>query len=686
MFKFYTAILALLFMHAPWASERFYELNIDTKLVNFSGKTVEAMVVNQSIPGPKLEFSVGDTAVIQVNNKLNSDASIHWHGLLLPADQDGVPYISNFPIKPGESFTYKFPITHAGTYWYHSHSNIDEQRGQYGSIVIHPAKQQTPDYGYDYNYDEVIQLSDWIDENPKQVLANLKKSGDWYAYKKDSVVSIKDYIDKGRFKTWLKNRWQRMEGMDVSDVAYDALLANGKKNLQLLPEAKAGDKVRLRFINSAASSYFFLEQTDASFTVIAADGTDVQAVEVERFLIGMAETYDVIVTIPKSGSLAINANNIDGSGHAAITLGSGQAQPAPPPQKPDLYQDMNHSSHAGNNTMSSSTEMDHSAHKHHHMQAENQPETELSYKLLKARVPVKYQGQLREVKLDLTGDMESYNWSFNNQILSDADKIKIHRGEVVRMVFNNTTMMRHPIHLHGHFFKVISGNGDYDVIKHTVDVGPMAEVIIEFAANESKDWFFHCHNLYHAKTGMARVVRYSDYSGNPALEKAMQASDDMKDTDWYQRTDIGLYTDYATASVRYSNVRYALELEAERSGWQESEVELLALKNYGRWSQLYVGANYHNEAQQEHKWEYMLGLRYRAPFNLELDTWLNDQAELQLGFETAFQLSKHWQLEFSADSEGKKSAYLQWRSSPRFALSIGKTDDTDLSLGIAVTL
>jgi FtsP/CotA-like multicopper oxidase with cupredoxin domain len=639
--------------------------------VNYSGKKSTAIAINQSIPGPKLVFNVGDTAVIKVTNKLTTNASIHWHGLLLPQDQDGVPYITYFPIEPGASFTYRFPITHAGTYWYHSHTNIDEQRGQYGSIVIHDA--DTTASAYDY--DEVIQLSDWTDEDPKQVLNNLKKSGDWYAYQKDSVVSIKGYIDQKKFSAWLANRWQRMEGMDVSDVAYDAFLANGKKHLTLLKDANPGDKVRLRFINSGASSYFAIEQSNAPFTIIAADGTDVQPVTVQSFQMGMAETYDVIVTIPESGAVEINANNIDGTGYAKITLGDGITVAAPLPTKPDLYQTMSHQGHNGN-------------HKGHNMAAmmdhsnSSSVEKILSYKMLKTTQPTSFAGNTREIQLDLTGDMESYNWSFNNQILSNADKIKISRGEIVRFVFNNKTMMRHPLHLHGHFFKVISGNGDFDVLKHTVDVGPMAQVTIEFLADAEKDWFFHCHNLYHAKTGMARVVRYSDYDGNDEFNKAMRNSTGIRDTDWFSRSDIGAYTNYARIDFRYSNYRYAAELEAERSDWDSTELELSGLWRAGRWSQIYIAANYETI---EDDTEYKLGVRYHAPFNIELDSWLNDEGEVNIGFETAFPLTNHWQLVIEADTEKEYAGFLNWRNSPRYSVGIGVTEDTSLAIGVSIT-
>lgn len=670
--RYWISIIVLLFTQTGFATERFYELTIDTLTVNFSGKPAEAMAINQSIPGPKLTFNVGDIAVITVNNQLSTDASIHWHGLLLPQDQDGVPYITYLPIKSGESFTYRFPITHKGTYWYHSHTNIDEQRGQYGSIVIHPKDERE----LNYDYDEVIQLSDWTDEDPLQVLKNLKKSGHWYAHKKKSVISLKGYLQRRRFDAWLANRWQRMEGMDVSDVAYDAFLANGKKHLRILPEAKAGEKVRFRLINSAASSYFTLEQAAAPFTVIAADGVDVQPVKVESIRMGMAETYDVLVTIPPSGGLDIHANNIDGTGYAKISIGSGNRAAAPLPQKPDLYQVMNHNNHNTGHKGHNMTRM------HRHEGHHDMPEKLLSYSLLKTQKAVIHKGPLKIVQLDLTGDMEAYNWSFNNKILSDSDKITVNKGEVVRFVFNNTTMMRHPLHLHGHFFKVLSGNGDYDVLKHTVDVGPKEVVTIEFAANEDKDWLFHCHNLYHAKTGMARVLRYSDYSGNSDFSKAFRTSADIKDTDWYSRTDMKVYSDYAMTKFRYGNYRYTTVMAAERSEWSETEGELIILKRVNRWTQLYIAGEFEHS---DTDWEYKLGFSYHAPFNIELNGWLNNNEEIHLAIETEFQLTEHWELGLEADTEGDYSAFFEWRNSPDYSIGIGKTKDSDFGVGLSVT-
>ena len=683
-FKCSVALLLICHTCIGLAKEQFYELTIDYKTVNYTGEPVEAMVINNQLPGPVLEFTEGDIAVIKVNNRLNTEASIHWHGLLLPQDQDGVPYLTYLPIKAGESFTYRFPVTHAGTYWYHSHTNIDEQRGQYGSIVIHPKQANH----IDYDHDVVVQLSDWTNEDPKQILANLKKDGDWYALKKDSVVSLAGYAKRNALSAWITNRWQRMEGMDVSDVAYDAFLANGKIQLKLLPTAKAGDVARLRFINSAASSYFRLEQQQTPFTVIAADGIDVQAVTVESILMGMAETYDVLVTIPESGALEINANNIDGTGRASIIVGSGKYTPAPLPSRPNLYAAMNHSMHDMDMDMDMDS-MTHKHHGHHKMHGMNHSahdmtgyrKSDLRYSQLKTVKAVKHRGPLRVVKLDLTGDMESYNWSFNNKTLSKADAIKIDRGDVVQFVFTNMTMMHHPLHLHGHFFKVISGNGEHDVLKHTVDVPPMQRVTIEFAANEEKDWFFHCHNLYHAKTGMARVIRYSDYPGNPEFVEAKQQSNEIQDTDWYTRTDLKLYNNFIHGALRLSNFQYILEFDAERADWQENKTHLTAAYKLNRWTNLFIGHEYESEDGSE----YQFGINYHAPFSIDLRFWISHELDLNALLGSEFQLTKHISTEFKIDTEDDWSFDLSYKNSPNISWEVGIRDNTDWGLGMHLT-
>ncbi|MEP1445741.1 MAG: multicopper oxidase domain-containing protein [Paraglaciecola sp.] len=690
-------LLCALLITTVQAKEVRYELNVGYKTVNFSGKTVQAMAINNSIPGPLLEFNQGDTAIIKVTNHTNDDASIHWHGLLLPQAQDGVPYLTYFPIKAGTTFEYQFELSHAGTYWYHSHTRIDEQRGQYGAIVVHPKG----GYKDKFDHDVLVQLSDWTDEDPLDVLKNLKKDGDWYAYKKNSVISIKGYLQNSGLDAWISNRWQRMEGMDVSDVGYDAFLANGQTSLNLVPTAQAGDRVRVRIINSGASSYFDIQQNSGPFEIVAADGVDVQPVTVNEFRMGMAETYDVIVTIPDSGAYQFAANSMDGTGGVKVTLGSGNAESAPDPVRPNVFAKMSHGDdHSMHNmgqepqdtSQHQSHENHHNGHNHHQMmEMDEEPDAEkLDYSLLKVRQPVTYEGELQEFTLKLTGDMESYNWSFNNTPLSAADVIKINRGQVVRFHFQNESMMHHPLHLHGHFFKVISGNGEYDVLKHTVDVPPMGNVTIEFAANEYKDWFFHCHNLYHAKTGMARVVRYSDYSGNPDFVKAKMQSDEIMDFDWYGRADLALFSSHAEIMYRYSNAKHIIELEAvkhfsQESGSQyelESEVELAAHYNYkhSRWLRSFIGAR-----RMDGENEILLGVKYVLPFSIDTSLWITDEGEVNAEIETEFQLTERIGIELNASTESEWDATLEYRSSPNWSMAINANQTSGLGVGLTAT-
>lgn len=669
--------LCVVFATAANAKDVYYDLNIDYKTVNFTGEAVQAMAINDSIPAPVLEFTEGDTAVIRVKNSTDDEASIHWHGLLLPQEQDGVPYLTYFPIQENSTFEYRFDLTHAGTYWYHSHTKIDEQRGQYGAIVVHPKS----GYEDEFDYDVVVQLSDWTNEDPMDVLRNLKKDGDWYAYKKDSVISLAGYLKYSNLNAWVSNRWQRMEGMDVSDVGYDAFLANGKRELTLAQQAKAGDRVRVRLINSGASTYFDIQQNSGDFNVVAADGLDVKPVSVSELRMGMAETYDVIVTIPESGAYQFSANSIDGSGGVVVTLGSVAPEAAPEPSKPNLYMKMDHGgNHKMQNDVSEMHDMSHHNHHGGHDMATMQINERLDYSMLKTRTPVTYLGELQEYTLRLTGDMESYNWSFNNIPLSRADAIKIDRGKRVRFHFVNESMMHHPLHLHGHFFKVISGNGDHDVLKHTVDVPPMGRVMIEFEANEYKDWLFHCHNLYHAKTGMARVVRYSDYDGNPDFMKAKMNSNEIMDTDWYTRTDLHLFSSHVGASFRYSNNQHAIEVEAVKHYSQDEELEAHYNFRENRWLQYFIGVE-----RMANENELQIGVKYVLPFSIESTYWLNDEGEIHVEAETDFQLTRNIRLELGANTDDEWDISLEYRTSPYWSVGINANETSDVGIGIYST-
>jgi CopA family copper-resistance protein len=316
-----------------------YDLTIARQEVNITGRPVLGMTINGGIPGPTLRFREGDIARIRVHNKMSVETSIHWHGLLVPPDMDGVPYVSFPPIKAGATFTYEFPIRQSGTYWYHSHTSLQEQSGVYGSIVIEPAGKS----GAKPNRDYVLVLSDWTDEDPHEVNRTLKRGSEWFATQKGSGQSILGAARLGMLGDYYKRELQRMPAMDISDVAYDRFLANGKPETTL--SAGPGETVRLRIIDGSATTYFHLEFAGGPMTIVSADGQDVEPLKENRFLIGVAETYDVVVQVPVSGAYEFRATAHDGSGYASVWIGSGERHPAPDLPKPNLYFLMPHMRH-----------------------------------------------------------------------------------------------------------------------------------------------------------------------------------------------------------------------------------------------------------------------------------------------------------------------------------------------------
>lgn len=532
-----------------------YDLTITDTIVNFSGKDKRAIAVNGQIPMPTLTFTEGDTAEIVVHNKLKESTSLHWHGLYVPNKEDGVPYLTQMPIEPGETFTYRFPIIQSGTHWYHSHSGLQEQIGMYGSLVL---KKKKDDPTFRKGIDDIPQvpiiLSEWTDIKPENVHRMLHNANDWGGIKKISVQSYSEAIKAGHFKTKLGNEWKRMLAMDVSDVYYDAFLINGKTQSQL-SQFKGGDKVRLRISNGGASSYFWLNWAGGKMTVVANDGNDVEPVEVDRLIIGVSETYDVIVTIPDDGlAYEFLATPEDRTKSASIYLGNGviQLKSRMPRleyfegmkmmndmmnldgsmndmgmdmslQKMDMntvmYPEITGSSNKKSKKMKDDMGMGNTMNHSNHSMNANQDIVTLNYGMLKAPMPTNLpeDAPMRELRFELTGNMNRYVWSMDNKVLSETDKILIKKGENVRIVLYNNSMMRHPMHLHGHDFRVLNGQGDYAPLKNVLDIMPMETDTIEFNANLEGDWFFHCHILYHMMAGMNRVFSYENQAPNPYL-------------------------------------------------------------------------------------------------------------------------------------------------------------------------
>lgn len=633
-----------------------YDLTIENKKVNLTGKDVDfALMVNGGIPAPTLEFTEGDDAEIVVRNGLSSgEVSLHWHGILLPPEEDGVTNVNTPPIFPGQSRTFKFPIRQNGTYWYHSHTGLQEQKGVYGPIVIHPKKETIK-----ADKEAVVILSDWSDENADQIIKNLRKDGDYYLYKKNSVRSIGGAAQAGQLKTYFTNEWDRMGGMDLSDVGYDAFLINGKKDSQLIV-AHPGERVRLRIINAGSSTYFYVSLGGIPMQVVSADGQDIQPMQANELLMGMAETYDVLFTVPEHKNFELRATAQDVTGYASAWIGMGPKVPATDKEKPDLYAPMNHQGHGGGGEHSghqmNHATMDHSKMDHSSMQGTDHSTMDHSKMNHTAPVTAPLQGPLvqtltvdelksptattlpknakvYDLKLVLGGDMSRYIWHINGKAISEDRLININEGDIVRFTFENETMMHHPMHLHGHFFRVLNKNGDYSPLKHTVDVPPMGTRTIEFYANEPGQWMLHCHNLYHMETGMARVVRYNSFKMTPEQQHRDHQDHHLHDH-WYTTGALQANTNQAELGLKFSQTWNEIDAKVETRKDEEWKVEGDLF--YRRWFNNYFnlvlgGSTVHDETRGE------AGFGYLLPMLIEANFLVDHKGKLRIDLEKRFQ-------------------------------------------------
>ena len=491
-----------------------YDLTVDEMRAGYERGERLTMAINGQIPAPALHFTEGEDVTINVTNKMDTDTSIHWHGILLPYTQDGVPGISFPGIKPGETFTYNFKIKQAGTYWYHSHSGLQEQEGMYGPIIITPAKREPFRYDRDY----VVMLSDWTDEKPEAILGHLKKNSDYYNYAQRTVGTFfRDVSEKGLGAT-LKDRadWggMRMTPTDISDVSGYTFLVNGKSAGQNWTGLfKPGERVRLRLINGASMSYFDVRIPGLKMTVVQADGNNVQPVPVDELRIAVAETYDVIVQPEEEKPFTIFAESLDRTGYARATLApkegmSGEIpalRPRPQLTMADMGMDMggmDQGSMAGMEGMDMSDTQSGLAPK-----AAEAGGKVLVYGDLKAMKPyAEYRAPDREIEMKLTGNMQRYFWSFDGKKYSEAEPIRLKYGERVRFTFVNQTMMNHPMHLHGMWMQLDTGKKKFNPLKHVVNVPPGQSLSVDVPADAMGEWVFHCHLVYHMATGMMRKV------------------------------------------------------------------------------------------------------------------------------------------------------------------------------------
>ncbi|MDC5143788.1 copper resistance system multicopper oxidase [Acinetobacter baumannii] len=567
------------------AAVKEYDLTIAEQTVNITGKPLKRITVNGKFVAPLLEFEEGDDAVIRVHNKLkNQDSSIHWHGLILPGIMDGVPGFNQFDgIAPNKTYEYKFKVRQNGTYWYHSHSKGQEQDGLYGPLVIYPKNKVPLTAGEKADRDYVVLLSDFHNSTSGQIMSNLKKEADYYQNRRETVFDVFKQIKRDGLKaTWQdRSMWNQMRMLktDMSDVTNYTFLMNGKTPEQnWTGNFKAGEKVRLRFINASAMSFFDVRIPNLKMTVVSADGQPVKPVPVDEFRIGTAETYDVIVE-PKQANYQIEAESIDRSGFSVGTLHDENTTPVKniviPKPRPrslltmeDMGMDHDMSSMKGmdhdmssmksdskeqsmsgmDHDMSSMKGMDHDMSSmksnskdqsmsgmNHDMSAMNTNTSETSdvvYGWANASTPVgqralKYsdlqslkpqqdtRAPEREIEIRLGGNMERYIWTINGKKFNQTEPFKVKYGERIRLKFINDSMMAHPMHLHGMFMQLENGQDPSNMPnKHTVIVPPGKTVTTLLTADELGEWAIHCHLLYHMSAGMMNKLIVANVDSN----------------------------------------------------------------------------------------------------------------------------------------------------------------------------
>lgn len=707
-----------------------YDLYVKDTTVNYSGKEKKAIAINGSIPGPVLTFTEGDTAVVYVHNLMHMETSIHWHGVFLPNRYDGVPYLTQMPIKPHSTFVYKFPVIQNGTYWYHSHTELQEQSGMYGALIFN--KVNEPDIPT-----IPVVLSDWTDMNPMEVERFLHNANDWSAIKKGTTQSYVEAIQKGHFKTKLTNEWKRMSAMDVSDVYYEKFLSNGKPAIDYT-QFKAGDKVRLRMINGGASTYFWLSYSGGKITVVGNDGNDVEPVEVDRLIISPSETYDVIVTIPQNMQYEFLSTAEDRTNSTSIWLGSGMKMPAKPLGKLKYFEgmkmmndmmkmdgsmapmegmEMSNQQMDMNNVMYpeiTGEETDKSKKKTekkgHDMKAMGSPDAAdlvtLNYGMLRATEKTTLRkGPERLLKFELTGNMDRYVWTLDNKTVSESDRILIKKGENVKIILYNNSMMRHPMHLHGHDFRVLNGQGEYAPLKNVLDILPMETDTLEFAATESGDWFFHCHILYHMMSGMGRVFSYENSPPNPEIPDPKYAQKMLNSDDrmFHLMGMAGLESNGSDGQFMLANTRYRLSTEW-RLGFKahhgmESETYFGRYLGKTQWLFPFIGFDYHYNpvrdesernlfgqlSNQKNRKALTAGIQYTLPMLIVAEARVDSKGKLRFQLKREdVPITNRLRFNFSANTDKEYMTGFRYIVTKYFSLSTHY--DSDMGYGGGITL
>lgn len=677
------------------AQDRIVNLNVGYKTVNFAGKKEQAIAVNNQIPGPTLQFKEGDHVIINVYNHLDRGTSIHWHGLIVPWKMDGVEGVTQKPIPPGGVFHYIFTLHQFGTYWYHAHSELQEQEGLYGGIIIAPLKQH-----FDYSRSFVVVLSDWNNTKPEQVYANLKKEGDFYSIYMPMQPSLMQFFhDYGsaktpQAKTKILNAYKMMQTMrmsiyDISDVAYDALLLNGHPSTSpWTGQVKVGDTVRLRFIGAGASTIFHVKIPGTSMQMVQADGNDIKPYTIRSFTIAPGETFDVLIKITKKHPYIIYAESIDNLDAAVGALLTKPHQvvnykTVKPFPKPKPVMMMNHAMHKANGTHQysaniSKTMLQSSGHNMNAIKKdtghdthgaynkkmshdtkqeghENQNSHSLSSKTEydQLQSPVKTNNPhtpAHVIQMNLSGYMDRYIWFLNGVPEYKAKPIMIKHGQWYRIIFTNDTMMHHPMHIHGHWLILRNGHGAYDPKLHTIDVPPGATIVADFDADTSGQWFFHCHNILHMKAGMANIFRYKD-----TLKQDFAGLAGHKAIGWYYANELELSGDFIHHSYEasldtligsdYNKLQfYSDDFEVENGKIKDANIDVFYWRLISQFWAIKGGLNYVYRPAATPYIQPGIGIEGLMPYFIQTDVraYLHDgSSKLDIELTRSTQITHH---------------------------------------------
>jgi len=666
-----------------------YNLYVKDTLVNFAGKEKRAIAVNGQIPMPTLTFTEGDTAEIYVHNLLKEETSLHWHGLFLPNKEDGVPNLTQMPIKPNTTHIYRFPIIQNGTHWYHSHSGLQEQIGMYGNFVM--LKKQD-DKSFRKGIDDLptlpIVLSEWTNIKPENIHRMLHNANDYPALKKNSVQSYGEAIKAGHFKTKLKNEWKRM----------------------------------------------------LAITVVANDGNDVEPVEVDRLIIAVSETYDIIVTIPaENTAFEFLATTEDRTNSASLYIGNGIKQLKSPQPRLKYFEGMK----MMNDMMKmngdlddmgmnmSLNQMDMNVVMYPEITGDSKPKQSdndpnrynanaladivtLNYAMLKSPINTSLpkNAPVKELKFTLTGNMNRYVWSIDNKVVSETDKILIKKGENIRITIYNNSMMRHPMHLHGHDFRLLNGQGENAPLKNIVDIMPMETDTLEFNANVEGDWFFHCHILYHMMSGMGRVLSYENQAQNPLipnpkLAKRKLFADDRK---FHFMAENDFATNGNDGMAMYQGTRWSIGTEW-RLGYHdmhgyETETHIGRYIRKMQWLMPFVGfdwryrkletdvmGNIEGEKNlfgqtntKDNRRQFSLGVAYTLPMMVILQTEIYHDGNLRVQLmREDIPISKRVRASFMVNTDKEYMAGFRYIVNKNIGLTPHYDSDMGLGFGLNVT-